>query len=111
MPRGKSPHALDLPRPTSWLDKAGVNKQDGAYEALRSAILTKMLPAGSRLPSSRTLAERWELSRGTIETVFDRLHSEAYVTRVPGQRRAQSTQACTERALYHAQPLRPLGPG
>ncbi|OEZ45759.1 HTH-type transcriptional regulatory protein GabR [Janthinobacterium sp. MP5059B] len=84
MPRGKSPHALDLPRPTSWLDKAGVNKQDGAYEALRSAILTKMLPAGSRLPSSRTLAERWELSRGTIETVFDRLHAEAYVTRVPG---------------------------
>ena len=84
MPRGKSPHALDLPRPTSWLDKEGVNKQDGAYEALRSAILTKMLPAGSRLPSSRTLAERWELSRGTIETVFDRLHAEAYVTRVPG---------------------------
>src|SRR5450830_974424 len=84
MPRGKSPHALDLPRPTSWLAKAGVNKQDGAYEALRSAILTKMLPAGSRLPSSRTLAERWELSRGTIETVFDRLHAEAYVTRVPG---------------------------
>eukprot|EP01133_Synstelium_polycarpum_P017224 gene17224-20527_t len=84
MPRGKSPLALDLPRPTSWLDKAGVSKQDGAYEALRSAILTKVLPAGSRLPSSRTLAERWELSRGTIETVFDRLHAEAYVTRVPG---------------------------
>ena len=84
MPRGKSPHTLDLPRPTSWLDKAGVSKQDGAYEALRSAILTKLLPAGSRLPSSRTLAERWELSRGTIETVFDRLHAEAYVTRVPG---------------------------
>ena len=84
MPRGKLPHALDLPRPTSWLGQSGVSKQDGAYEALRSAILTKMLPAGSRLPSSRTLAERWELSRGTIETVFDRLHAEAYVTRVPG---------------------------
>ena len=39
MPRGKSPLALDLPRPTSWLDKAGVSKQDGAYEALRSAIV------------------------------------------------------------------------
>ena len=49
MPRGKSPHALDLPRPTSWLDKEGVNKQDGAYEALRSAILTNM-PGGQPFP-------------------------------------------------------------
>ena len=84
MPRGKLPLALDLPRPTSWLDQPGVSKQDGAYEALRAAILGKVLPAGSRLPSSRALAARWELSRGTIETVFDRLHAEAYVTRVPG---------------------------
>lgn len=84
MPRGKTPLALDLPRPTSWLEHAGVSKQDGAYEALRAAILNKTLPAGSRLPSSRALAARWELSRGTIETVFDRLHAEAYVTRIPG---------------------------
>lgn len=84
MPRGKTPLALDLPRPTSWLDHPGVSKQDGAYEALRAAILNKTLPAGSRLPSSRALAARWELSRGTIETVFDRLHAEAYVTRIPG---------------------------
>ncbi|WP_308923139.1 PLP-dependent aminotransferase family protein [Janthinobacterium sp. J1-1] len=84
MPRGKLPLALELPRPTSWLDNPGISKQDGAYEALRAAILGKVLPAGSRLPSSRVLAACWELSRGTIETVFDRLHAEAYVTRVPG---------------------------
>ncbi|MBB5609648.1 MULTISPECIES: PLP-dependent aminotransferase family protein [unclassified Janthinobacterium] len=84
MPRGKSPQALDLPRPANWLDQEGVSKQTGAYEALRSAILGKLLPAGSRLPSSRTLAERWQVSRGTIEAVFDRLHAEAYVTRIPG---------------------------
>ena len=84
MPRGKTPLALDLPRPTSWLDHPGTSKQDGAYEALRAAILNKTLPAGSRLPSSRALAARWALSRGTIETVFDRLHAEAYVTRIPG---------------------------
>src|SRR5450830_1239969 len=84
MPRGKSPLALDLPRPANWLDQEGVSKQTGAYEALRSAILGKLLPAGSRLPSSRTLAERWQVSRGTIEAVFDRLHAEAYVTRIPG---------------------------
>ena len=84
MPSGKLPLAPDLPRPASWLDQPGVSKQDGAYEALRAAILGKTLPAGSRLPSSRTLAARWKLSRGTIETVFDRLHAQAYVTRVPG---------------------------
>nr|WP_314635399.1 PLP-dependent aminotransferase family protein [uncultured Janthinobacterium sp.] len=113
MPRGKLPHALDLPRPTSWLGQSGVSKQDGAYEALRSAILTKMLPAGSRLPSSRTLAERWELSRGTIETVFDRLHAEAYVTRVPGS----GTRVCAvvpERFLMagcgEAAPAGPFAP-
>ena len=62
MPRGKTPLALDLPRPTSWLDHPGVSKQDGAYEALRAAILNQTLPAGSRLPSSRALAARWQIA-------------------------------------------------
>ncbi|MGK5026814.1 PLP-dependent aminotransferase family protein [Janthinobacterium sp. RB2R34] len=84
MPRGKLTLALELPRPTSWLDNPAISKQESAYEALRAAILGKVLPAGSRLPSSRALAAHWELSRGTIETVFDRLHAQAYVTRVPG---------------------------
>lgn len=51
---------------------------------MRGAILNRQLPAGSRLPSTRSLAERWRVSRGTLEAVFDRLHSEGYVQRVAG---------------------------
>jgi GntR family transcriptional regulator/MocR family aminotransferase len=80
MSRGKAASTLDLPRP----DTLDTGKQQGAYEALRGAILNRQLPAGSRLPSTRSLAERWLVSRGTLEAAFDRLHSEGYVQRVAG---------------------------
>ena len=80
MSRAKAASAVDLPRPAS-LD---AGKQQGAYVALRAAILNRQLPAGSRLPSTRSLAERWQVSRGTLEAAFERLHSEGYVQRVAG---------------------------
>ncbi|QGZ65517.1 MocR-like pyridoxine biosynthesis transcription factor PdxR [Paraburkholderia acidisoli] len=85
MARGKTPVPLDLPLPAA-VDENGnaVNKHDRAYRALRDAILERLLPEGARLPSSRLLAERWQLSRGTVESVFDRLRAEGYVTRLGG---------------------------
>jgi GntR family transcriptional regulator/MocR family aminotransferase len=85
MARGKSAAALDLPRPPG-LDDSGAtaSKQDTIYETLRAAILRGWLPADSRLPSSRELAERWGVSRGTVEAAFERLHAEAYVARRAG---------------------------
>ncbi|RXU67571.1 GntR family transcriptional regulator [Pseudomonas protegens] len=80
MSRGKHPVPLDLPLPM----EGAQGKQDSAYAALRQAILEKRLPAGCRLPSTRTLAQRWGLSRGTLEVVFDRLRSEGYVSRASG---------------------------
>ncbi|WLH87231.1 PLP-dependent aminotransferase family protein [Pseudomonas sp. FP2338] len=80
MRRGKTAATLDLPRP----DTLNAGKQQGAYDALRAAILNRQLPAGSRLPSTRSLAERWLVSRGTLEAAFERLHSEGYVERVAG---------------------------
>ena len=80
MSRGKAASNLDLPRP----DTLGAGKQQGAYDALRAAILNRQLPAGSRLPSTRSLAERWLVSRGTLEAAYERLHSEGYVQRVAG---------------------------
>ena len=80
MSRGKTASALDLPRP----DSLDASKQQGAYEALRAAILNRQLAAGSRLPSTRSLAERWGVSRGTLEAAFDRLNSEGYVQRLAG---------------------------
>ena len=113
MTRGKFAVPLDLPLPAA-LQGAARGKQDSAYAALRDAILAKVLPPGSRLPSSRTLALRWHLSRGTVEAVFDRLRAEAYVSRAPGS----GTRVCAlvpERFLMAAYgapaPVRAAAPG
>jgi GntR family transcriptional regulator/MocR family aminotransferase len=50
------------------------------YGELRSAILDGRLPPGARLPASRDFASQYQLSRGTVVTVLERLHSEGYVT-------------------------------
>jgi GntR family transcriptional regulator/MocR family aminotransferase len=60
------PHHQTL---TNWL-----------YGELRSAILDGRLAAGARLPSSRDFARQYELSRGTVVSVVERLQAEGYVT-------------------------------
>jgi GntR family transcriptional regulator/MocR family aminotransferase len=60
------PHHLTL---SSWL-----------YSELRSAILDGRLAPGARLPSSRDFARQYELSRGTVVSVVERLQAEGYVT-------------------------------
>jgi len=54
---------------TSWL-----------YGELRSAILDRRLAPGARLPSSRDFADQYELSRGTVVSVLERLQAEGYIT-------------------------------
>src|SRR5262249_40143455 len=46
---------------------------------IRTAILDGRLKRGTRLPSTRLLAERFGLSRGTVVTAFEQLHSEGYL--------------------------------
>jgi GntR family transcriptional regulator/MocR family aminotransferase len=87
MARGKAEFALELPQPAALREtgaEAERSKQEIVYAALRDAILGRLIPANSRLPSTRTLAQRWGLSRGTVEAAYDRLGAEAYVTRLPG---------------------------
>ena len=50
------------------------------YGELRSAILDGRLAPGARLPSSRDFASLYELSRGTVVSVLERLQAEGYVT-------------------------------
>ena len=75
MPKATSSFELTLKgRPrhqslTNWL-----------YGELRSAILEGRLAAGARLPSSRDFARQYELSRGTVVSVVERLQAEGYVT-------------------------------
>jgi GntR family transcriptional regulator/MocR family aminotransferase len=48
-------------------------------ESLRDAIQTGRLPAASRLPSSRRLAEDLGVSRGVVTDAYDQLASEGYL--------------------------------
>lgn len=49
------------------------------YNELRSAILDGRLTPGARLPASRDFARQYELSRGTVVSVLERLQAEGYV--------------------------------
>lgn len=49
------------------------------YEAVRRAITSQILPAGARLPSTRSLAEDLSVSRNTILAAFEQLLDEGYV--------------------------------
>lgn len=54
------------------------------YETIRRAITEQILPSGSRLPSSRSLAEDLSVSRNTILAAFDQLLDEGYVAAKTG---------------------------
>ena len=49
------------------------------YDELRSAILAGRLHPGARLPATRDLAAQYGISRPTIVSAFEQLHSEGYV--------------------------------
>lgn len=49
------------------------------YDGLRQRIVMGKIPAHSRLPSSRSLAEELGVSRSTVVTVYDQLTAEGFV--------------------------------
>jgi GntR family transcriptional regulator/MocR family aminotransferase len=54
------------------------------YRMMRQAILDDYLPAGSRLPSTRTLAGDLNLSRNTVESAYAQLEAEGFTERRVG---------------------------
>ncbi|MCI0659767.1 MAG: PLP-dependent aminotransferase family protein [Acidobacteria bacterium] len=54
------------------------------YDEVRHSILNGRLSAGSRLPSSRTLAASLGVSRSTVTQSYDQLVSEGYLQTVVG---------------------------
>jgi GntR family transcriptional regulator/MocR family aminotransferase len=48
-------------------------------DEIRAAILDGRLRRGMRLPATRELARRYGVSRGTVVTAFEQLHSEGYL--------------------------------
>ena len=80
MPLEKAaPQVLFLPLGTP---EAGVSLQGWLYESLRGAILGGRLPAGSKLPSTRAMAEHYGLARGTVQAAYQQLLSEGYLQAV-----------------------------
>ena len=78
-----------------------------------------MLAKGNPLPSTRSLAQRWQVARGTVEAAFDRLRMEGYVTRkagsgtvvsamVPDKLIAAETPSTTWRQYRQQPPATPL---
>src|SRR6185437_14687098 len=51
---------------------------------VQQAILTGQLAPGTKLPSSRTLAEDLEIARNTVLRVYDQLTAEGYVLSTTG---------------------------
>ena len=74
-----------MPKTATALDLALNEPRDGAtlwrwlYEEIRSAILSGRVKRGSRLPPTRDLASHYGVSRGTVVTAFEQLHSEGYL--------------------------------
>src|SRR6266508_1456100 len=59
--------------------RAGTNLFRWMYDEIRSAILDGRLKRGMRLPSTRELARRYGVSRGTIVAAFYQLQTEGYL--------------------------------
>lgn len=63
---------------TELLLQNGIIK-DQVYQAIRQAILNGRLAAGSKVPSSRALAEMMAISRNSVIAGFERLTDEGYL--------------------------------
>jgi GntR family transcriptional regulator / MocR family aminotransferase len=55
------------------------------YHALHDAILSGLLPYESKLPSTRDLAQLYQLSRGVVNQVYDMLCAEGYLATETGR--------------------------
>jgi len=97
------------------LDSA-FGRRSGLERALRDAVRSGRLAAGSRLPSTRALAAELGLSRGTVSGAYDQLVAEGYFVARRGsgtevaelvQRSADAAPAVADRAA----PRHNLRPG
>src|ERR1700730_16624496 len=68
-------------------------------EQVRSSIFNGRLQADPRLPGSRYFAAHYKLSRGTVVSVFEQLHSEGFLsTRVGFGTWVNKLPECTHQA-------------
>jgi GntR family transcriptional regulator/MocR family aminotransferase len=66
------------------LDLAGSHRRSGLEHALRQAVQSGRLHSGTRLPSSRALAQDLGIARNTIVEAYGQLVAEGWLTAVTG---------------------------
>lgn len=64
--------------------KSGTPMYGQLYEQLKKQILSGNIPAGQRLPATRSLASEYHLSRNTVINAYNQLEVEGYVKSVTG---------------------------
>lgn len=81
----RHPHDVDLPLVVNR--GAGISLVVQVADGVRRAIESGALRGGDVLPSTRTLAERVGVSRGTVVAAFDQLHGEGWLVADQGATR------------------------
>ena len=76
----------------------GVPLYEALYRCIRGDILSGNLPAGTKLPSKRALAQNLEVSKITVEAAYNQLLSEGYI------RSQEKVGYFVEKVERHAQP-------
>lgn len=72
-------HASDLLTSPLQSGPGAAPRQRQLIQRLKQAILAGRLPAGDRLPASRSLAEDLGVSRNTVLIAYEQLAAEGYV--------------------------------
>lgn len=65
--------------PINFEANSGTTLQERIYDGIRGAVLSRKLASGTRLPSSRDLADSMAVSRNTVVLAYDRLAAEGYI--------------------------------
>ncbi|MEP6925464.1 MAG: PLP-dependent aminotransferase family protein [Pyrinomonadaceae bacterium] len=76
----RKPKMTVVPFLTLKFESGSQSLYRGLYEGLREAILTGRLAAGVQLPSTRSLAAQFNISRSTVVNAYEQLYAEGYIT-------------------------------
>src|SRR5215203_1241101 len=78
-------------------------------EAIKGLIASGLLGPGARLPSTRSLAAEWGVSRTTVTAAYEQLIAEGYLETRQGAR-ARVAQGLGRSSAQPGQPAPPTGP-
>lgn len=84
-PRKHGPGPGGLLLEVSLADVARGHQAEHLTESLREAVRAGTLPAGTRLPATRTLAADLGVSRGVVVRAYEQLTAEGYLTAHQGR--------------------------